>query len=159
MCVHACMHACVCVYVVVSFNEVLPNQQSGHLMHFSSIPSKMPKYAQHACPMSNRCCGSVVLKKKMLSICCLKGVNFTSFNFKFELPFPGKNKQNKTTKQKQEAQLVRRLSKKPGEPVKQVQIHSAAWDFSPRINVHNRLSYGVHTAPMRSHVHQHLCTR
>ena len=37
-------------------------------------------------------------------------------------------------------------------PLTQVQFPSAARDFSPRVNVQCRLSYGVHTALMYNHM-------
>ena len=49
------------------------------------------------------------------------------------------------------------LTEKPGIILIQVQIPSAAKDFSPRANFQCRLSYSVHTALVCNCMHQHLC--
>ena len=51
------------------------------------------------------------------------------------------------------AQLVQRLTEKPGTILTHVQVPGAARDFSPRVGFYSRLCYGVHTAPVCGHMH------
>ena len=56
-------------------------------------------------------------------------------------------------------QLVKHPTEKPGAILTRVRVPGAAKDFSPRVNFLCRLSYGVRTAPVYNHMHQHLCAR
>ena len=56
-------------------------------------------------------------------------------------------------------QLVQRPTEKPGAVLARVRVPVAARDFSPRVNFHCRLCYGVRTAPLSNRMHQHLRAR
>ena len=57
------------------------------------------------------------------------------------------------------AQWVQCPTEKPNAILMRVRVPAAARDFSPRVDFQCRLSYGVRTAPVCSHMHQHLCAR
>ena len=55
------------------------------------------------------------------------------------------------------AQLVERPAEKRGAVLTRVRVPGAARDFSPKVKIQRRLSFGVRTAPVRNRLHQHLC--
>ena len=58
------------------------------------------------------------------------------------------------------AQLVQRLTERPGAILTRARVPCAARDFSPRADFQCRLSYGVRTAPVcnQSHASTSVCT-
>ena len=82
----------------------------------------------------------------------------------FDSPYYDFSPSSESDKNEGEAQLVELSIEKPGAILTRVRVPGAAMDFFTlffllRDNFQCRLSYGVRTAPVCNHMHQHLCTR